>query len=101
MPASAPFFDDKKKETFSERKIIVLETRPLAEISLLKYLEKRHIPLAIAAKFCKEVDFLLYGKVRTVIGFQNNSGGYELRSADFKGSSFQKEVTFVIMTNRS
>jgi hypothetical protein len=66
----------------------------LAEISLLKYLEKRHIPLPIAEKFCKEIDFLLYGKTRTVIGFRNNAGGYELRSNNFKGSSSPKEVTF-------
>ena len=88
-----------KKETHSEGKIIVLEARPLAEISLLKYLEKRQIPLDIAEKFCKEIDFLLYGKIRTVIGFQNNAGGYELRSADFKGSSSPKEVTFFDYNN--
>ena len=94
LPASAPSFADEKKETSSEGKIIVLEARPLAEVSLLKYLEKRQIPLPIAEKFCKEIDFLLYGKTRTVIGFQNSAGGYELRSAEFKGSSSPKEVTF-------
>ena len=94
LQASAPSFADEKKETLNEGKIIVLEARPLAEISLLKYLEKRCIPLDIAEKFCKEIDFLLYGKNRTVIGFQNNAGGYELRSAHFKGSSSPKEVTF-------
>ena len=94
LPASAPSFADEKKETLNEGKIIVLETRPLAEISLLKYLEKRCIPLDIAEKFCKEIDFLLYGKTRTVIGFQNNAGGYELRSPHFKGSSSPKDVTF-------
>jgi Toprim-like/CHC2 zinc finger len=94
LQASVPCFADEKKETVNESKIIIREARPLAEISLLKYLEKRNIPFAIAEKFCKEVDFLLYGKTRTVIGFQNNAGGYELRSADFKGSSSPKEVTF-------
>ncbi len=94
LPASAPSLANEKKETVNEGKIIILEARPLAETSLLKYLEKRHIPLDIAEKFCKEIDFLLYGKIRTVIGFQNNAGGYELRSADFKGSSSPKEVTF-------
>lgn len=94
LPASVPSFADEKKETVNESKIIILEARPLSEISLLKYLEKRHIPLDIAEKFCKEIDFLLYGKTRTVIGFQNNAGGYELRSNDFKGSSSPKDVTF-------
>ena len=94
LRASAPSLADEKKETVTEGKIIVLEARPLAEISLLNYLEKRHIPLDIAENFCKEIDFLLYGKIRTVIGFQNNAGGYELRSAHFKGSNSPKEVTF-------
>lgn len=94
LQASAASLADEKKETVNEGKIIILEARPLVEISLLKYLEKRHIPLAIAEKFCKEIDFLLYGKIKTVIGFQNNAGGYELRSPHFKGSSSPKEVTF-------
>ena len=94
LQVSAPSFADEKKETVNESKIIILEARPLSEISLLNYLEKRRIPLSIAEKFCKEIDFLLYGKTRTVIGFQNNAGGYELRSAHFKGSSSPKDVTF-------
>jgi hypothetical protein len=94
LQASVPCFADEKKETVNESKIIIREARPLAEISLLKYLEKRCIPLNIAEQFCKEIDFLLYGKTRTVIGFQNNAGGYELRSSHFKGSSSPKEVSF-------
>ncbi len=94
LQASPSPLADEKKETVNEGKIIILEARPLSEISLLKYLEKREIPLPIGEKFCKEIDFLLYGKTRTAIGFQNNAGGYELRSADFKGSSSPKEVTF-------
>jgi DNA primase len=85
---------DEKKETTKGSKIIILEARPLADKSLLEYLQKRRIPLEIAERFCKEIDFLLYNKKRTVIGFQNNAGGYELRSAYFKGSSSPKEVSF-------
>jgi hypothetical protein len=94
LKACAPSLVSEKKETVNESKIIILEPRLLTEISLLKYLEKRNIPFSIAEKFCKEIDFLLYGKTRTVIGFQNNAGGYELRSPHFKGSSSPKEVTF-------
>ena len=94
MPASASSIADEKKERVNSGKIIILEARPLSEISLLKYLEKRHIPLAVAEKFLKEIGFLLNGKTRTVIGFQNNAGGYELRSPHFKGSSSPKDVTF-------
>jgi len=94
FPASYYSGADEKKEAANDSKIIVLEARPLADKSLLEYLQKRSIPLAIAERFCKEIDFVLYDKKRTVIGFQNNAGGYELRSAYFKGSSSPKEVTF-------
>jgi hypothetical protein len=91
--ANTRFAGEKKEVTDS--KIVVLESRPLVAKELLNYLEKRCIPLEIASRFCKEVDFLLYGKKHTVIGFQNNAGGYELRSENFKGSSSPKDVTFI------
>ena len=92
-PAPASFAGEKKDTPDS--KIVILDARPLKEQSLLDYLQKRCIPVEIASRFCKEVDFLLYGKKHTVIGFQNNAGGYELRSENFKGSSAPKEITLV------
>lgn len=82
-----------EKEESQGGKIVVLEAHPLAAESLVRYLEKRMIPLAIAAQSCHEVDFLLYGKRQTAIGFVNRSGGYELRSDQFKGSSSPKDIT--------
>lgn len=87
-------FAGEKKNT-PESKIVILDTRPLADKSLLAYFYKRCIPVEIANRFCKEVDFLLYGKKHTAIGFQNNAGGYELRNENFKGSSAPKDITFV------
>jgi len=83
-----------KKET-GEGKIVVLNTRPLQAKELIDYLEKRCVPLEIADKYCKEVDFLLYSKQHTAIGFQNKSGGYELRNGIFKGSSSPKDISFI------
>jgi Toprim-like/CHC2 zinc finger len=75
-------------------KIIVLDSRHNIKLSSLKeYLDYRRIPLEIANRFCKEVDFHLYDRKYTVIGFQNSAGGFELRSASFKGSSSPKDVT--------
>jgi DNA primase len=91
---SAASFAGEKKDT-PDSKIVILDTRLLVEKSLLDYLQKRSIPLEIANRFCKEVDFLLYGKKHTVIGFQNNAGGYELRNEYFKGSSSPKDITFI------
>ena len=77
-----------------KEKIVVMDAREnIKLLSLQNYLAFRKIPLEIANRFCKEVDFNLYNKKYTVIGFQNSAGGYELRSANFKGSSSPKEVT--------
>lgn len=84
-----------QKRADDEGKIVILSSRELNDKSLLDYLQSRCIPLEIANHFCKEVDFLLYGKQQKAIGFPNNSGGYELRSQIFKGSSFPKDITFI------
>ena len=77
-----------------KEKIVVVDTREsIRLLSLKEYLGFRRIPLQIANRFCKEVDFHLYDRKYTVIGFQNIAGGYELRSANFKGSSSPKDVT--------
>ena len=76
-------------------KIVVLEHRPLADASLFDYLKSRSIPIETAGRFCREVDFLLYGKQHTAIGFQNRSGGFELRNHYFKGSSSPKDITLI------
>ena len=78
-----------------KEKITVLDTRPVVLLSLQQYLHKRLIPIDLANRYFREVDFELYGKKHTAIGFQNNSGGYELRSEHFKGSNFPKDVTLI------
>jgi hypothetical protein len=83
-----------EKEKSSGGKIVILDARPLAAQPLIDYLRSRKIPVEIAARSCKEVDFSLHGKQQTVIGFANRSGGYELRSEHFKGSSSPKDITF-------
>lgn len=88
-----PKFAGEKKDLGSG-KILILEDRRLAAPALVKYLEERKIPIEIAEHFCREIDFLLYQKRHTAIGFQNNSGGYELRNPYFKGSNSPKDVSF-------
>jgi Toprim domain-containing protein len=83
-----------EKEKSSGGKIVILDARPLSAQPLIDYLQSRKIPLEIATRSCKEVDFTLYGKRQTVIGFGNRAGGYELRSEHFKGSSSPKDITF-------
>lgn len=93
LATAPPALAGEKKDPAAS-KIVVLSDRQLSAPPLIDYLESRHIPLEIARKYCREVDFLLYGRQHTVIGFRNDAGGYELRSADFKGSSSPKGITF-------
>lgn len=83
----------------TDSKIIVTATRPIDSPRLMHYLESRAIPVELARNICLEVDFQLYKKQHTAIGFPNDSGGYELRNAYFKGSSSPK--TFRLIHNGS
>lgn len=77
------------------KKIKVIAAREISSLVLIRYLHKRRISLDIANKFCKEVDYELYGKRYYAIGFKNDAGGYELRNEKFKASSSPKDITLV------
>ena len=85
---------NEKKDNLAD-KIVIVDVRTLENKSLLHYLENRSIPEELAKEHCKEVDFYLNNRNHTAIGFQNISGGYELRSENFKGSSSPKDITFI------
>lgn len=79
-----------------KEKITVIDARPgISFLPLKDYLQKRRIAIRIADAFCREVDFKLYDKKHTAIGFQNIAGGYELRNEYFKGSSSPKDITLL------
>jgi hypothetical protein len=83
-------------EAVEKGKIHIQDIRnPIQSTALFQYLSSRKISVEIANRFCKEIDFLLYDKKYTVIGFPNNVGGYELRSPDFKGSRSPKDITML------
>lgn len=92
-PAQVSIAGEKKE--YQESRIVILNDRTLQDQTLLDYVEKRGIPREIARRSCREVDFLIYGKQHTVIGFPNRAGGYELRSEHFKGSSAPKDISFI------
>ncbi len=77
-------------------KIKVMDEREIMSQKLIEYLkERRKISLDIGRRFCREIDFVLYNKKHTAIGFKNSAGGYELRNEYFKGSSSPKAVTLI------
>jgi len=86
---------EKKNLANQPGKITIVSSGKISHSTLCDYLYHRQIPLAIANEFCQEVVFELYGKKHRVIGFQNLSGGYELRNHYFKGSSTPKEPRLI------
>lgn len=84
-----------KKKISNESKIKILSVKEITSAPLLQYLKKRNVDPELTRKFCNEILFELYNKKYRVIGFENNSGGYELRSESFKGSSAPKDVRFI------
>ncbi len=77
------------------KKIKVIAAKEINSLVLIRYLHKRRIPIDIATKFCKEIDYELYGKRYYAIGFKNDAGGYELRNEKFKASSSPKDITLI------
>lgn len=94
-PLSSGAAGEKKEAYKATGKIHVISSRAITDPALREYLESRQIPLPIANQFCHEVSFELYDKKHLAIGFKNDSGGYELRNAYFKGSSTPKQPRLI------
>lgn len=60
-----------------------------------QYLESRGIDLTVAKSYCQEVYYRVGGKNYFAPGFENRSGGYELRNAYFKGSTSPKDISHI------
>jgi len=98
QPASSLYRGDLTSSTKEDEKskIKIVDARSINSPILSLYLKRRGIDLEVARKFCSEVDFQLYNKQHTAIGFKNDTGGYELRNAYFKGSSSPKFTTLIV-----
>ncbi|MCE7072607.1 toprim domain-containing protein [Dyadobacter sp. CY327] len=76
--------------------ITINEVKPLGNNpAITSYLESRGISFEIAKPYCREVYYQLEDKQYFAAGFENRSGGYELRNAYFKGSTSPKDITHI------
>lgn len=76
--------------------VIINEIKPLGNNpAISSYLQNRGIAVDLARHYCKEVYYQLGEKQYFAVGFENRSGGYELRSRYFKGSSSPKDITYI------
>jgi hypothetical protein len=99
LTVQQPLANTQKLSEALEPTIKVVAAKPLTHPSLCRYLDDRKIPLDIATKYCHEVEFELNAKRYFAIGFENKSGGFELRNEHFKGSSSPKDVTLIEQKN--
>ena len=79
--------------------LCILSDAPLRHPALVGYLTSRGIVPPVAAAFCREVRYEVNGRAFFAVGFRNDAGGWELRSARFKGGSSPKHITTI--DNRS
>lgn len=95
QPQLSPAAVEKKNNENTDSKIIIISSNEIINSGLINYLHQRKIPVSIAGKFCQEICFEIHGKKQLAIGFKNDSGGYELRNQNFKGSSSPKEPKLI------
>ncbi|KAA6440873.1 DNA primase [Dyadobacter flavalbus] len=70
-------------------------------LAITNYIKSRGIASEIARIHCQEVYYQIGDKSYFAVGFKNRSGGYELRSQYFKGSSSPKDISHIENGTRS
>ena len=90
--AAAAAQSEKQSETPSAQ---VLDVSEITDSELLAYAAARKIPAAVLRSKCSEVTYQNKAGVFKAIGFQNDSGGYELRAPNFKGCIGPKNITTI------
>lgn len=95
------FLDDKKIIDIEVKQIkyaelIINDVLPLKDKWLLQYISiNRKINLEIAINICKQIHYSVNERQYIAIGFENNSGGWELRNMYWKGSTSPKDITTI------
>lgn len=90
LPAPRPAKERAAEPAFQE-----VEQKTLLYDVLKDYLAQRGIPADVAARHCRQISYRVHGKPYFAIGFQNVSGGWELRSKLFKGCVPPKDISLV------
>ena len=83
---------EEEQEAFADFSVVPLQSR-----GLYAYLAGRKIDTTIAKQFLQEAHYSFYerdnGRFLYALAYPNDLGGYELRSARFKGSTSPKGIT--------
>ncbi len=93
LPSTFSLHRNKPKEP--ENRLSILSIDELRNKELIEYLRGRGIDEDLAFQYCKQVSFEIANKNYLAVGFENKSGGFELRNNWFKGSSTPKDISFI------
>jgi len=90
------FFTLKNEVEPPQKKTTITKIDELKHPALLQYLDERCIDIEVARKFCKEIHYKNEdsNKEYFAIGFQNDSGDWELRNKYYKGCT-GKDITLI------
>jgi len=89
-----PFYSDQPPISESS-KISIYKEATINNSYLVRYIKNRGISLDLATLYTREIYYTVNEKKYFAIGFQNDLGGYELRTEHFKGSSSLKGITTI------
>lgn len=89
--------DGKKEKELECSRFTSFSVMPLQSRGLYAYLNKRKVNTSIARQFLQEAHYSFQehtdGRYLYALAYQNDKGGYELRSEPFKGSTAPKGIT--------
>ena len=74
---------------------LILNVKPLHHYALKKYLRERCISAEIGLKHLKEINYKIEDKIYFALGFENVSGGWEVRNSLFKGCLGKKDISLI------
>jgi len=97
MPTNSFSFHRKNPDSdlkSPESAITIMNVQQISNPALIEYLNERRINIDIARIHCREVHYSANDKPYYAVGFENDKGGYELRSKYFKGCT-SKDITTV------
>lgn len=88
-----------KVTLIEESKLVIKCVKALTSPALLNYLNEREVDPKIGKQYCKQVTYKLGDKSYYGPGFQNDSGGFELRNPFYKYASSPKDITSIIQNH--
>jgi 5S rRNA maturation endonuclease (ribonuclease M5) len=94
------FINNKLSKEKNNQNIEITKIQDLQNQALIDYLQKRKIDLMTAQQAgIKEIYYKINNKNYFALCFENESGGYEVRNAYFKGSFGTKDITLIKKEN--